>query len=129
IEAGLDPLNLLGVGWGVKALTTGARLGSSGSRTARLTGSLLRGAGKVDIAADRVQGAVGREVIGGIGGYTASALAGGDTEQNLRAAGLGALGMNLTRGRGSLPMRAADELARVQGRAGQTPAIGGMIEA
>lgn len=80
----LDPSNIVGAGVATKALR-----GAAATRRGRISGSILTGLANANQAIDRTQARYAREVVGGIGGYTASALQGGDTQDNLTAAGLG----------------------------------------
>lgn len=107
-----DPTNLFGVGLGPKAISTGSRL-RQGGRAARISGRILEGLGKADEALDVAQARYGREVIGGIGGYTASAMSGGDFEQNLEAAAGGAIAGRLSRHLPRIGTREAGRLAPV----------------
>jgi len=95
-----DPTNIVGAGVATKALR-----GASIARKGSITGRILGGAAKANEVADIAQSRYAREVIGGAVGYGASALSGGDTEQNLKAAGLGVLGGRASRyvGRGLDP--------------------------
>ena len=107
-----DPTNVIGVGIGKSAAVQGAEVAARGGRAARISGALLRAAGKADTVAEAVQGGVmRREVLGaGIGAF-ASDRAGGDAKQNLTAAALGAAGANLTR-KNSFMRQVARELPR-----------------
>lgn len=87
-----DPTNLVGA----EAVTKGLR-GASVARQGTLTGRLFAGAAKANEIADVAQTKFAREAVGGTLGFTASALSGGDTRQNLEAAGAGVLAGRLSR--------------------------------
>jgi len=87
-----DPTNLVGAA----AVTKGLR-GASVARQGTLTGRLFAGAAKANELADVAQTKFAREAVGGTLGFTASALSGGDTRQNLEAAGAGVLAGRLSR--------------------------------
>lgn len=85
-QVAFDPTNIVGAGIATKALR-GAAAARQGTKTARI----LSGAARANEIVDATQARFAREAIGGTVGFTSSALSGGDTEQNLQAAGLGIL--------------------------------------
>jgi len=79
-----DPLNFAGAGLGAKVLGSGVKLGKVG-----------HGIAMADKALGVAQAKAALPVIGGLAGFGASAMTGGDTQDNMIAAVIGAAGLTL----------------------------------